>query len=495
MSSPFSSLKNGRKPALLPGRRAAPFKPKDFTGDDIDEQTMFTNISTNGPSFKQPRHPSRESAGTNDAELLSVVMQRLSKAEQNLRSQLELNREKDKRIKILEEKCKIMEKARGYGDEKALELERKCQSLQKEVHSMESFLEDYGMVWVGEDVEKAGENAKSAANLYEELPLDRSGYNASSRNSFWNPDDSVPGQNPFKMDFDLVGKNVKELNELAGEGEHVISHTTRGARLKIRDPIPLTLYANGIYMFNGPFRPYTDPETRTCVQDLMDGYFPSELQTRFPNGVPFLLKDLRGTQFRDKRQEKFFTGSGKQLVSSEPEEIPEYKTDRKDKASDTKGLSVTSEPPGNQRQTVDQFLNKLPSSVIKAGKIIDVRSDLKTTLKGSKAEKDDLLIIERDAVANNTNNPDDENKEQNSSQNITTLRIKSEKGDKTFVLKMKYTDTIGDVKRNIDKIRSSKMPIYQIKTSFPNRTYDNMRLTLEQCELVPTATLHLFAKR
>ena len=43
------------------------------------------------------------------------------------------------------------------------------------------------MVWVGEDVEKAGENAKSAANLYEELPLDRSGYNASSRNSFWNP--------------------------------------------------------------------------------------------------------------------------------------------------------------------------------------------------------------------------------------------------------------------------------------------------------------------
>ena len=46
-------------------------------------------------------------------------------------------------------------------------------------------------------------------------------------------DDSVPGQNPFKMDFDLVGKNVKELNELAGEGEHVISHTTRGARLKV----------------------------------------------------------------------------------------------------------------------------------------------------------------------------------------------------------------------------------------------------------------------
>ncbi len=38
---------------------------------------------------------------------------------------------------------------------------------------------------------------------------------------------------PFKVDFDLVAKNIEELNTLAGEGEHVISHTTRGARLKV----------------------------------------------------------------------------------------------------------------------------------------------------------------------------------------------------------------------------------------------------------------------
>ena len=24
-----------------------------------------------------------------------------------------------------------------------------------------------------------------------------------------------------------------------------------------------------------------------CMQDIMDGYFPSELQTRYPGGVPF----------------------------------------------------------------------------------------------------------------------------------------------------------------------------------------------------------------
>ena len=55
------------------------------------------------------------------------------------------------------------------------------------------------------------------------------------------------------------------------------------------DPVQLTLYANGILMFEGPFRPFTDPSTRACVQDIMDGYFPGELQKKYPDGVPFIV--------------------------------------------------------------------------------------------------------------------------------------------------------------------------------------------------------------
>ena len=55
------------------------------------------------------------------------------------------------------------------------------------------------------------------------------------------------------------------------------------------DPVQLTLYANGILMFEGPFRPFTDPSTQTCIQDIMDGYFPGELQKRYPDGVPFIV--------------------------------------------------------------------------------------------------------------------------------------------------------------------------------------------------------------
>ena len=36
---------------------------------------------------------------------------------------------------------------------------------------------------------------------------------------------------------------------------------------------------------------------------------------------------------------------------------------------------------------------------------------------------------------------------------------------------------------------------YDIKTSFPNRVYDDPTATLQECGLVPNATLHLLAKK
>ena len=45
---------------------------------------------------------------------------------------------------------------------------------------------------------------------------------------------------PFKVNFDLIVKNIEELNNLAGEGEHVIAHTSKGARLKV-DPLQISV--------------------------------------------------------------------------------------------------------------------------------------------------------------------------------------------------------------------------------------------------------------
>uniref|UniRef100_A0A8C6N6J0 UBX domain-containing protein 11 n=1 Tax=Melopsittacus undulatus TaxID=13146 RepID=A0A8C6N6J0_MELUD len=95
------------------------------------------------------------------------------------------------------------------------------------------------------------------------------------------------------IDFDLLLEKVKDLNLLAGEGTSHIEHKPGGARLRQPEPLPLTLYQNGIVMFNGPFRPYADPSTQQCLQDIMDGYFPSELQMRYPDGIPLQVKQCR----------------------------------------------------------------------------------------------------------------------------------------------------------------------------------------------------------
>ncbi|NWX57641.1 UBX11 protein, partial [Promerops cafer] len=87
------------------------------------------------------------------------------------------------------------------------------------------------------------------------------------------------------IDFDLILENIKDLNSLVGEGISQIEHTPRGARLRRPEPLPLTLYQNGIVVGHGAFRPYQHPATQQCLQDILDGYFPSELQPRYPDGV------------------------------------------------------------------------------------------------------------------------------------------------------------------------------------------------------------------
>jgi len=479
MSSPLSSLKNGKKIPLLPGRRPAPFKYQEQSVEAV------LNEQINLPKSEYSRKPMQKQ-GPNDKELLSSMMNRLARAEQSLQSSQETIKEKEKRIRILEDKCRIMDKARGYGNEQVLELEKKCKRLQKKIHSMEKFLEDYGMVWVGDEEDSDEEKPFTKDANYDQLePLQ------SSQTPVWNPGASVASAAPLEVNFDLIIKNIEELNTLAGEGEHIISHTTRGARLKLREPVPLTLYANGIFMFNGPFRPYSDPETQTYINDILDGYFPSELQSRFPNGVPFSVTDLRDTHFRDGRQDRFFTGAGQKLLDTGFGDTSNKVTQTIDE-----GIKETCEPPGHQKQTIDQFLNKLPSKVIKNGKIVDIKSDLKDKLKGSDSTPSETIMIEEgEKQTDNQKRIDQAGKMEIAQSDITTIRVKSEKGDKTYIIKMKYSDTIGDLRRQINKMRQQKMTNYKLKSSFPNQIYDDDNATLEDCGLVPNATLHILAKR
>ncbi|NXX51601.1 UBX11 protein, partial [Tricholaema leucomelas] len=87
------------------------------------------------------------------------------------------------------------------------------------------------------------------------------------------------------IDFDLILAKVKELNLLAGEGIAGIQLRPGGAQLRQPEALPLTLYQDGMVMRDQPFRPYRDPAAQQCLQDIIDGYFPSELQHCYPDGI------------------------------------------------------------------------------------------------------------------------------------------------------------------------------------------------------------------
>ena len=150
---------------------------------------------------------------------------------------------------------------------------------------METFLAEYGMVWVGEE-----SNDNSSVYLDEDdekqtddqtpVPSDAMPQNPGAvwrQDTSLNRDDTTTS---VQIDFDLLVENIQDLNVLAGDGTKPIRKTSDGARFEVQEDVQLTIYANGILMFDGPFRPYTDPATQLWVKDILDGYFPSELQAR-----------------------------------------------------------------------------------------------------------------------------------------------------------------------------------------------------------------------
>ncbi|XP_077977161.1 UBX domain-containing protein 11-like [Glandiceps talaboti] len=524
MSSPISSLKKSKKTALpgnnQPGQRPVPFRFPQYSDD---EDRLLSEITTPGstssrqsnysyfgdstsrkrdtgmlPGLQLPKltSPSAMSATPpNDYELMTSMMNKIALLEKRVTFYSKEIIEKDKKIKILEEKCLLLSRYKGeQRDEssRVRELEHKCLSLQHQVQDMEEFLSDYGMMWVGDDKKTDNESQYDILSDREDGDDDDN-----DEENVWRPATSVPPP-AFQVDFNKVIENIKELNVLAGEGVHRIQRTIGGARLRPPDPIPLTLYANGIVMFSGPFRSYDEPETQLCMKDLTDGYFPFELQPRYPEGIPFLVTDKREVYFEDTRHQEHFPGMGQVLGGDHKPSV--LLPSNLDKTSSTwsrkseKPKYVTSELPG-PKLTVEQFLNKLPQSVIKEGKVIDVRSSIGDTIKPDPG-KPGVKIIETPALKELKERAEKPQAERpKSARDVTTLRIKSEAGDKTFILKMRFHDTIGDLRQYLNAQRPPGASGYDILTTFPNKMYTDDNATLAECELIPNATLLLKSKK
>ncbi|XP_040900438.1 UBX domain-containing protein 11 [Toxotes jaculatrix] len=476
MSSPLSMLKKTRRTPLQSplgeqwGRQKVPFRRNlfkefqaalvDGNDDDDDDESSDPNPPqrsrppASDASTSKSKAPLKKSAPPSDFELMSAMMQRVTLLEKTVRSQAREIECKNKKISVLEEKLRIQKESESAHDLSGRDdLERRCQQLQNQVHEMEGFLNDYGLIWVGDE-----ENSDSAG-------CEQTHSSGTSR---------VKG---FHMNFDLVLQRIRELNILAGEGESYVQSTATGAQLAKKDPIQLRLYCNGIVMFDGPFRSYQEQSTQQCMQDLMDGYFPSELQERFPDGVPFEVHDLREEEFIFRLPWDKFPGEGQAVCGG------------KDGSSDVASYQI----PG-KKQTMDQFLNRLPKRVVKAGRVIDIRDSLRAALQGSSEAQssDSVILIDTAALRAMKEKLQTFSSERPSSaHNVITLKVKSEDGNHTYILKMCFSETVGHLRQYLDKHRGGGLPGYDIISSYPRGCYDDNSRTLRSYGLTTNATLLL----
>ncbi|NWQ93200.1 UBX11 protein, partial [Burhinus bistriatus] len=398
-------------------------------------------------------------AACTDTDLMSSMMQKITLLEQKIENQAQEIRLKDKRIAELEEKMKTLQKREDAPDSStAEELEIRCLQLQTQVWEMERFLNDYGLVWVGERHEQL-----------EDLELLKDEEELLAR-SLWKPGEAVVSKH--QIDFDLILENVKDLNVLAGEGISQIERTPGGARLRQPEPLPLTLYQNGIVMFNGPFRPYEDPSTQQCLQDIMDGYFPSELQMRYPDGIPLQVTDRRDVVFRERDLPGSFPGHGQVVGHSKSSEVQE-----------------TTEIPG-PKLSLEQLLNKFSKSS-KHEEVIGVRGSARAARQdsgGVRSSKEILVETPRLSALERVKTAEEA---EASAPDVCTLRIKSESGEQTYIVKMLFTDTIGDLRQHLAHTRGGDSDSYEIISTFPQRVYTDNSRSLQECGLIPNASLLL----
>ncbi|XP_017881754.2 uncharacterized protein LOC108625916 isoform X2 [Ceratina calcarata] len=160
-------------------------------------------------------------------------------------------------------------------------LYRRCLMLEQRIIEMEKFLSDYGLVWVG----------------------DTNGPKC--------PETAIPN-NTIETCYEQIIASIDQLNLAAGKGEVHVQHNERGNGASFKTPscMSLKFYKNGMIVQDGPLRPYEDPATVSFLRDILDGYFPSELQEAYPEGVPFKVEDHRNRVFLNPAD---FPGQGYRL--------------------------------------------------------------------------------------------------------------------------------------------------------------------------------------
>ncbi|TPX59294.1 hypothetical protein SpCBS45565_g07775 [Spizellomyces sp. 'palustris'] len=448
----------GDKPFHLVSTNPELTFPSSKASATLPRPLQLKPIRTNSPTSTSSYKPL-----DSGMDLVTSMASRLNKLEGELkktRTELQI---KDARIEKLEADLK-WEKAQSQraDDDKTEALEMRCAMLQARVTEMEAFLHRQNMIWksdIADEGDTDGIDIEQRAGQTVNIP----------KPSY---------QRAFPYDLPRLMASIKELNQLAGEGVATITSDAHGTgRLKTPTSVPLTLYRNGFMLMSGPFRRYTDPAAQLFMRDLVDGYYPYELKHRFPDGVPFDVRDRHDEWYDTAAAATYVPFSGKGYAVDPDKETG---TSEKEQNSSESGLDEEESTSGEEEclsdvavtvweptkstpsekktgsdkqpatvqihnvhttgstsysQSNNAFLARLPKYIIRNGTILNLRADVESLLQTPQTHRIPITIQVPDQ-------PDSSHVLQRS----TTLRVHAPDDETEFVIGAKSGHTVSEVK-------------------------------------------------
>ena len=394
-------------------------KPEDPHSAERKMLEQILNGCADVPSFDASPRPDPQASN----DLVAQMAGRLGKLEASLRHLRDEAAAKDEALAGLRGEVARLRARDGDEDE----LYEENDALRARLREMEKFLSDYGLVWVGGDATRPKRD---------ETPADE-------------PPRSPTRPAAPRVDTARLVEALRVLNaRVLGDRPQVHVEGTR-ARFKLKDGERVAVYADGLLINGGPFRPYGSPTCRAFVDDVLDGYFPAEFKDRYPDGVPFDVKDVASEQYASYGEA--FGGAGRA-------------TGRRVRTlADVGDRDIAPVAP-------EALLAKLPASTVNAdGRVVDVREAVRRRLAGDPAAPPVAFASDAD-------------------DRIATLQVRTHTGTK-FVVKLGYDACVGDLRSEIDARLGAAAPAYDVRTAFPARAYGDDAATLESAGLVPTAVI------
>lgn len=172
------------------------------------------------------------------------------------------------------------------------EEEQKTLDCSLQIDEITDFLADYGLHWVG------GEAPKSSA--FPRGPTD----------------------------MGLFEQKIRDLNAMAQSGVE-FKNENGITKVKNQKPIRIILLDDGFKLDDGDLRPYTLPLSSEFFKDILDGFFPLEFKSEYPEGVNLVVDDQRKIDL--------FKGDARKLVETAKRDKGDYEIPEKKVIGDGPG--------------------------------------------------------------------------------------------------------------------------------------------------------------